>query len=158
MALIDPGFANVISGFVEPYAISGPESMCTDYNLSKFQGYHSGSFAEAIFGTIAKPFLSATGETYERIEDYLAGASSPMDMLTVRASPGKTSTTLSATLDALIEQGYSYKNIRCIFCRGAGGAYTAKTNIAIGGPTPVSRVRTPAAGEWEIAPPRPVVE
>ncbi|MBV8907235.1 MAG: hypothetical protein JOZ22_26630 [Acidobacteriia bacterium] len=155
-ALIDPGFKDVLAGYVIAYEILGPAATCSDYSLIKYQGYR-GTLAAAIFGKIAKPFVSGEGETYQDIENYLANLDAPldMDMLTLHASPGKISLTFSKVLKTLIETGYSYKNIHCIFCRGITGGYKPEK---IKPPTVFGLPRRTSAplGEWDIVPPRPI--
>jgi hypothetical protein len=154
VALIDPGFGNIAAGYVQVYETRGPGSVCSDYSLSKYQGYR-GALAGFIFGKIAKPFVSPTGETYQDIADYLARVSSKVDILTLHANPGKISITLSGVLQTLNDEGYSYKNIRCGFCRGITGGYRPTTNRPQPVVGPFVRVQRPLLDEWEILPPNP---
>jgi hypothetical protein len=156
LALIDPGAANVASGWVRPYEIYGPGSVCPDYSLTKYQGYRSNVWA-AMFGRLAKPFVGNGAETYEALEAYLQNVTATRDLpdiLSIRATPGKTSLTLSFVLEEMTKEGYSYKQILCCFCRGITGGYKAPVSITIGGPVAISK---PPVGEWEIRPPEPAL-
>jgi len=160
-ALLDPGFRAVAAKRAVAYSVSGPETTCSDYSLSKFQGYR-GTFAGALFGKIAKPFVSANGETYQEINDYLAfqaanGGSINVDVMTIRADPGKISITLSDALTTLRLNGYAYRRILCSFCRGVMGGYAppAKKITDISRPVRTSPPRSQPVAVPPISDPAP---
>lgn len=136
-SLQDPGYQTAARFGVFPYEIFGPGTMCPDYSLTKFQGYHSHT-SGAIFGILAKPFLGEGVERYDDIETFLLNnqqvhrredvSTDPMDIVTIRYRPGRISTNLSTTIDTLIANGYRYEWIVCSFCRGIRGSHNAATN------------------------------
>jgi hypothetical protein len=106
-SLLDPGFRRAAGQGrgINPYEIFGPGTVCPDYSLTKYQGYHQHT-SGAIFGILAKPFLSNGTETYQDIEQFLQASqrvprredtsADAMDIVTIRYRPGRISTTLSA--------------------------------------------------------------
>jgi hypothetical protein len=136
-SLQDPGYQTAARMGVMPYEIFGPGTLCPDYSLTKFQGYHS-NVSGAIFGILAKPFLGDGVERYADIENFLEtnqqlprqddAGRDPMDIVTIRYRPGRISTNLSTTVQTLIQNGYRYEWIICSFCRGIFGGHNANTN------------------------------
>jgi hypothetical protein len=128
LSLVDPGFKLVVDGWVRPYESKNPLTTCPDYSLTKWQGYHDNPWARLPF---AGSFLGDGKETYAAIDDYLTNlnpTNNTADVLTIRATPGQISITLSFVLKELRKNSYNYSEIRCCFCRGVIGGYNAIVN------------------------------
>lgn len=140
--LLDPNYRNVLLGAFKPYEVFGPGSLCHNYGLWKYQGYHDHA-AAGYLGKIAQPFVKPGAETYESILQYYVllyqinityslthgEVVIPKDMLTIRYRPFQVHTTLAELISELrLTRANDYRYFHCNFCRGMSGEHDAKSN------------------------------